>query len=148
MDDSESSCLEATPSPAISFTRWPPSLYVVSLLSAASLHAVHALHSYVLPSSSSISSQISSFFSILSTPAASLYTPAFVAALIALGPGREPLASGLRSLLRCSPTMHSLVAIGAGTAALSSVVALLFPSSGLSPCFEEVWYGGKRVEMK
>ncbi len=45
------------------------------------------------------------------------------------GPGRLMLLGGFRSLARRAPDMHALVALGAGSAWILSVMALLFPNS-------------------
>ncbi len=47
------------------------------------------------------------------------------------GPGRPMLVGGAKSLLRRAPDMHALVALGAGSAWLLSVLALLLPNSAL-----------------
>ncbi|MEB3342162.1 heavy metal translocating P-type ATPase [Okeania sp.] len=52
-------------------------------------------------------------------------------------PGREIIIDGVRSLLRNSPNMNTLIGLGAVTAYTASIVALLFPGLGWECFFDE-----------
>ncbi len=60
-----------------------------------------------------------------------------LATLALLFPGRYIIVDGWRSLWRNAPNMNALVGLGATTAYLASVVALLFPQLGWECFFDE-----------
>ncbi|NET24794.1 cation-translocating P-type ATPase [Okeania sp. SIO1I7] len=62
---------------------------------------------------------------------------AALATLALLLPGREIIIDGVQSLWRNAPNMNTLVGLGAMTAYIASVVALLFPQLGWECFFDE-----------
>jgi P-type Cu2+ transporter len=60
-----------------------------------------------------------------------------LASIALLGPGRFILTDGWRSLRNGHPNMHSLVGMGAGTAYLTSMVALVWPQLQWECFFDE-----------
>ena len=62
---------------------------------------------------------------------------AVLASIALLVPGREIIIDGARSLLKNTPNMNTLVALGAVTAYTASIIALLFPQLGWECFFDE-----------
>jgi len=58
----------------------------------------------------------------------------FLATIALLFPGREILIKGFKSFLKNRPDMDSLVALGVTSAYITSLLSLVFPSTGF-PCF-------------
>ncbi|ABM71368.1 putative P-type ATPase transporter for copper [Prochlorococcus marinus str. MIT 9515] len=63
-----------------------------------------------------------------------LFFHALLATTALLFPGREILIKGFKSFLRNRPDMDSLVALGVTSAYITSLLSLIFPSTGF-PCF-------------
>ncbi len=63
-----------------------------------------------------------------------LFFHAVLATLALLFPGREIIIKGFQSFLKNRPDMDSLVALGVTSAFITSLLSLIFPSTGL-PCF-------------
>ncbi len=63
-----------------------------------------------------------------------LFFHAVLATIALLFPGREILIKGFKSFLSNRPDMDSLVALGVTSAYITSILSLLFPSTGF-PCF-------------
>lgn len=63
-----------------------------------------------------------------------LFFHALLSTTALLFPGREILIKGFRSFLKNRPDMDSLVALGVTSAYLTSLLSLMFPSTGF-PCF-------------
>ncbi len=64
----------------------------------------------------------------------SLLFHALLATITLLFPGREIVIKGFKSFLKNRPDMDSLVALGVTSAYLTSLLSLIFPSTGF-PCF-------------
>ena len=63
-----------------------------------------------------------------------LYFHAILATLALLLPGRKIISKGFNTFLKGNPDMDSLVALGVSSAYLTSLLSLIFPSTGF-PCF-------------
>ncbi len=63
-----------------------------------------------------------------------LYFHALLATIALFFPGREILIKGFKSFLKNKPDMDSLVALGVTSAYITSLLSLVFPSTGF-PCF-------------
>ena len=63
-----------------------------------------------------------------------LFFHAALATLALFFPGREILIKGFKSLIKNRPDMDSLVALGVSSAYTTSLLSLIFPSTGF-PCF-------------
>ena len=63
-----------------------------------------------------------------------LFFHALLATIALFFPGREILIKGFKSFLSNRPDMDSLVALGVTSAYITSILSLLFPSTGF-PCF-------------
>lgn len=62
---------------------------------------------------------------------------AFLAAASILGPGRQTIVDGIKSLWNCSPNMNSLVTLGTLASFGMSAAALMLPGLGWPTFFEE-----------
>ncbi len=63
-----------------------------------------------------------------------IFFHASLATLALILPGREIIIYGFKSLIKNSPNMDSLVALGVTSAYLTSLLSLIFPDTGF-PCF-------------
>ncbi len=63
-----------------------------------------------------------------------LFFHALLATIALLVPGREIVVKGFKSFLKNRPDMDSLVALGVTSAYITSLLSLIFPSTGF-PCF-------------
>ena len=64
----------------------------------------------------------------------SIFFHASLATLALLFPGREIIINGYESFIKNRPNMDSLVALGVTSAYITSLLSLIFPSTGF-PCF-------------
>ncbi|MEM6449529.1 MAG: heavy metal translocating P-type ATPase [Cyanobacteria bacterium P01_D01_bin.105] len=101
-------------------------------------HLQHAVGYFTTFVSGSISWPLMSWAGSLSIPILStLWFHGVLATLTLLFPARQIIVEGTQGLRRGSPNMNTLVALGALSAYLTSLAALVFPSLGWACFFDE-----------